>query len=148
MSFIYLASPYTHEVAEVRKQRQLDAELAASLFMSRGSVIYSPVAHGCAIDKHLPKEASDNHDFWMKQCYGMLDVADALHVLLLDGVSKSKGVRLEIIYALKCNLEIVFWFKGFDGKDYVFERQVNRVGFKAMGFQEFTAWQPIKDWIP
>ena len=146
MSFIYLASPYTDTDAEVRKQRQLDAELAAALFMRIGQVVYSPIAHGCAIDKHLPKNVSGDHGFWMKQCYAMLNKASAMYVLLLDDVSKSEGVKLEIIRAQELGLHITFWFKlKGDDNNFKFEFESQEVGFKAMGFEQSKLWQPIKD---
>ena len=146
MSFIYLASPYTHQDSEVRKQRQQDAEIAASFFMRDGDVVYSPIAHECAIDKHLPKNVSNDHNFWMKQRYAMLDKSKAMKVLLLNDVEQSKGVRLEIIRATEIGIHVSFWNKiiSSEGIKFIFANQEKT--FEKMGFQKLSLWKPIQHW--
>lgn len=103
---IYLASPYVHPDPEVMQQRfhsvcELTAELLAS-----GLVVYSPIAHNhyLACNFDLPR----TWDFWQTLDLHMLDLANELHVLMLAGWEKSKGVAAEIEHAIKSDKLVVY----------------------------------------
>ena len=97
--FIYLASPYSHEDPQVRYDRYVKACQAAAHLMRQGHVVFSPIAHSHPIEMHAP----DLHgfEFWIKQDIPLLDLADRLVVLKLEGWDKSKGVETELAFAAK-----------------------------------------------
>lgn len=91
---IYLASPYTHPDPAVMQRRFEDARAATAALLSRGEIVYSPIVHGhaIAIAHDLPKDWG----FWQRHCFAMLERADNLYVLMLDGWEQSRGVRAEL----------------------------------------------------
>lgn len=102
MSFIYLASPYSDQSSTMRQIRTDAVAIATADLMAAGHVVFSPVVHGHALD-HLLKET---HAFWMKQCFGMLEKADALYILKLDGWQHSAGLLQEFDYATQKGMPI------------------------------------------
>lgn len=104
MSYIYLASPYTHPDPEVRAFRfRAAAEYAASLVTSRIAV-FSPIVHGHALSQIAPLPL--DHDLWMDQCLPMLQAAHSLCVLAIDGWVTSRGVARELVEARRLRLPI------------------------------------------
>lgn len=106
MSFVYLASPYSHPLDNVRSERFRQAVAAADYQMHRGEIVFSPIAHSHPIDK-LSRYAKRDHEFWMRQCIGMLRMADKLLVLDIDGWHDSKGVTQEIELARAMQIPVV-----------------------------------------
>lgn len=104
MGYIYLASPYTGTEKEQHKRFIAACKCAARL-MEQGEVVYSPIVHGHTVAKHMSDKP---HDFWMKQCYPMLERASLMCVLQIDGWAQSKGVSMEIEFANKLNIPVVF----------------------------------------
>ena len=92
---IYLATPYIHEDKMVCEARALAVTKAAAHFMDKGEVIYSPITHGHAINKHMEQQVGD-HKFWLNQCYFYVTNSTAIYVLGQDGWCTSKGVRWEV----------------------------------------------------
>lgn len=104
MGYIYLASPYSGTEKEQHK-RFIAACKATVKLMESGEIVYSPIVHGHTVAKHMRDKS---HEFWMKQCYPMLELASLMCVLKLDGWEQSKGVALEIDFARQCNIPVVF----------------------------------------
>ena len=104
MSFIYLASPYTHRDPEVVHGRFKAVEKVTAILMRQGHVIYSPIVHSHAVARRyaLPLIA----EFWRVQNYGMLSKASALWVLALDECKESVGVFDEIRFARQCQIPL------------------------------------------
>lgn len=100
--FIYLASPYTkldHDDAA-----DAAAQCAAAL-MRRGLVVYSPVVHGHAVAAcSLPLD----WQFWKAQCQPMIDAADSMIVVQMEGWAESVGVQYEIGEFRRAGKPIVF----------------------------------------
>ena len=105
MGYVYLASPYSGTV-EQREQRFVAVCKVAADRMKDGDVIFSPIAHGHAIEQHMG--GIQSHQFWMDQCFAMLRSADMLVVLCLPGWRDSKGVALEIEFAKNNNIPCAF----------------------------------------
>ena len=105
MSFIYLASPYTHSDPAVMQKRYEEA-LEAVVLLSNAETVYSPIVHfhNAALAFDMPKDAT----FWRKQNVDMLEVADNLIILTLDDWHKSVGVAFEQGYALGLKKPIYF----------------------------------------
>ena len=91
---IYLASPYSHPDPAVMQRRFEDVRAVTAALLRRGEIVYSPIVHGHAIA--TAHELPTDHDFWLRHCFAMLERADNLHVLMLDGWKESKGVQAEI----------------------------------------------------
>lgn len=111
---IYLAAPYSTGIepkadqAAVMAARRHKINAAAALLMQEGHVVYSPISHGDSVAPHLPGDKASDHQFWMKQCIGMLDRARELCVLQLDGWEDSQGVLLEIKHAKHRGIPITY----------------------------------------
>ena len=97
-SLMYLASPYSHPDQAVRELRFRQAAQAAAYLMSRGLMIFSPIAHTHPIAEFgLPK----GWDFWRPYDELFMDACRGIVVLMLDGWRESTGVRAEIQYMAK-----------------------------------------------
>ena len=104
---IYLASPFTSkkqgsDALNQQFDRAKDAaKYAARLWAYLDQPVYSPIAHGYAIEPFMTNEHKEDHDRWMLHCYQMLGRCNELYVLCIDGWRESKGVQLEIVKALE-----------------------------------------------
>ena len=92
---IYLASPYSHRDAAVRRRRFRAACRAAAAMLAKGLMVYSPIVHStpiaaCGLDDM-------DHDFWMHVDRPYLEWCHMVMVLTLDGWRDSRGVNAEII---------------------------------------------------
>lgn len=106
MSFHYLASPYTHPDPAVMQQRFEAAEAKTAELTALGMVVYSPIVHfhALALKYKLPTK----FEFWRDINYAMLDAADGLFVLTIDGWQESTGVMAEIDFAERANLSLLY----------------------------------------
>lgn len=113
MSYIYLASPYSHPDEAVRQRRFEEVCRAAGWLMLTGNVVFSPIAHThpIALMYELPKDWS----FWKRQDVGMLRHARSLMVLTLDGWLESKGLQEELKIADQIGLPVFYMGGGEDG---------------------------------
>jgi hypothetical protein len=91
---IYLASPYTHTDPDVMQERFEYVRAAAAEMLARGEIVYSPIVHGHAIA--TAHDLPTDFEFWMRHSFAMLERADNLYVLRLDGWLESRGVTAEI----------------------------------------------------
>lgn len=105
--FAYLASPYTHDDPAVREQRFEAVCAAAGRLMADGVIVYSPIAHSHPIAKTMDVSPVD-HDFWLRQCLGILRHADRIIVLQLDGWAASRGIAAEITYAQQVGIPVEY----------------------------------------
>ena len=94
---IYLASPYSHNNPSVMQARFKMAEKYTALLLQQGRVIFSPIVHCHELAKTY--ELPTDFAFWANYCLGMLEKADELWVLGLDGWRHSAGVTAEIKFA-------------------------------------------------
>lgn len=105
MTYAYLASPYTDARPWIERDRAEYAARAAALLMDKtGITIFSPVAHGRFLLGNAKELQNWDHLTWMKHCKRMLQHANILMILPLNGWSLSKGVNEEI--AIAKSLEI------------------------------------------
>jgi nucleoside 2-deoxyribosyltransferase len=103
---IYLAQPYTSPHLEVMHERY-EAALAFVAHISRkNQCIYSPVVHyhPVAVYHDLPRA----FDFWRPLNEHMIDLADSLYVLQLEGWRESFGTAAEIAYAKSLGKPVVY----------------------------------------
>lgn len=107
MSYVYLASPYSHKNPLIRAERFDAACKAAAKLMQSGMAVFSPIAHSHPIEQHFGGKI-EGLEFWMKQDIPLLASAARLMVLTLDGWEASRGVAAELEYARKNGIPISF----------------------------------------
>jgi hypothetical protein len=102
--FIYLASPYSHPDALIRRARYGHAVRFIGHLARCKTVIYSPIAHwhDAATRCHLPTA----HQFWLDQNDAMLRASRGVFVLRLPDWEKSLGVAHEIELAAFIGLPV------------------------------------------
>jgi len=106
MSFIYIASPYSHPAFSIREQRfEAVSEYTASM-VKEGIVAYSPIAHSHPLAETYGIRG--DFAFWAHQNYGMLCKASELRVLKLPGWESSEGVEAEIEFAHQCGIPVLY----------------------------------------
>ncbi len=93
---IYLASPYSHPDEAVRHQRYKATCLATGKLLTQGHKVFSPIVHShpIAMLADLPL----GWDFWWEYDLAILEHADEIWVLMLDGWDTSRGVKAEVEY--------------------------------------------------
>lgn len=106
MSYIYLASPYSHPDAAIREARYQSAMEKVNEMLLQRKWVYSPILH------NHPIACRYGHDqgikFWLNFDLAMLGPAIALHVLTLPNWENSEGVKAEIAFAKKHNKAIYY----------------------------------------
>jgi hypothetical protein len=94
---IYVASPYSSDFRETRQRRyEAVRDWIAACQSEYDEPLYSPIVHWheAAAYNHLPTDAA----FWWSMNKQMIDIANRLIVLGIDGYEESKGVNQEIEY--------------------------------------------------
>lgn len=101
MKRIYLACPYSHADAAVREWRyQAVTKVAAMLILSQDVMVLSPISHSHPIVTLTDDvELGSDYNYWMPFDEEMMDWADEIWVLELDGWEESEGVSQERDYA-------------------------------------------------
>ena len=94
---IYLASPYSHPDADVRKYRYEQARDATIWLINKGYRVFSPIVYSHQLA--LAGLASD-WQFWSAFDLAMIDRCDVLWILDIDGRQQSIGVEKEREYAM------------------------------------------------
>ena len=102
---IYLASPYSHPSAEVRRQRYRAVCKAAGELMQSGKMVFSPIAHSHGITLQ-GIDGGWNHwrdfDTWfLRRCHHMI-------VLRLEGWQDSEGISHEIEHAEQLGISVEY----------------------------------------
>lgn len=94
---IYLASPYTHRDPAVMEERFEKVTAVAAQLINRGHIIYSPIMHfhPIAVRHELPRDFA----FWKEVNLQILKRCDELWILDLVGLSESRGVMEERLFA-------------------------------------------------
>lgn len=98
--FIYLASPYSHELAAIREHRFQAVSKVAALLMADNSnlIIFSPIAHSHTIA--VVGGLDGSWEKWAEFDLRMINACDALLLLQISGWQSSKGMRAEVDYAV------------------------------------------------
>jgi len=110
---IYVAGPYTHKERVISNKRFRAMEMYTASLVRMRLIAYSPIVHchEMAVTYNLPKD----YEFWQNHCLGMLEKADALHVMKLDGWEESVGTQDEIRYAIEHKIPITYINDVFSG---------------------------------
>lgn len=95
MSYVYVASPFSHPDLEVQRKRFYEAmRYTAWRIKEFGEVVYSPIVH--CYEMALVHDFPGDADFWKRYDTIMLVPAAEMHVLQIEGWKESKGVQGEI----------------------------------------------------
>jgi hypothetical protein len=78
--------------------RYEEALRVTSEMTRKGLLVYSPIVHFHLMAEKYNMPADFN--FWQKNNFGMLDHADSIAVLTIDGWKESKGVKSEVQHAV------------------------------------------------
>ena len=113
MSFIYLASPYSHESETIRHLRFKAVEKVTVYLLKARRWVYSPIVHchELSVANRLPSDAAHWEDY--NKC--MLSSAHEMYILELPGWEKSKGVTMERAYARERNMPVNHIFPSAHG---------------------------------
>lgn len=104
--YIYLASPYSSPLSEVREQRFNAAVKMVADLMNEGQIVFSPVVHNHPVaEQH---DLPGTWEYWEKYCTVFLLYAERIVVLKLDGWETSIGVQAEIKIAEKYGIPITY----------------------------------------
>lgn len=108
MSYIYLASPYTHPDRKVMQERYDRTCNAAARLILDGHVVFSPIAHSHSIGGYLPEPVRLGHELWMRQDRALLRHARELWMLTLHGWEESRGMTVERELAERLGIPVRF----------------------------------------
>lgn len=104
MSFIYLATAYSHPDRAVRHDRYLEAVNIVARHLEANRTIYSPVVHyHPAAELH---NLAPGFTFWSKHNYAMLAKASEMWILNTEAAQTSLGVQAEYDFARSCGIPI------------------------------------------
>lgn len=98
MSFIYLASPYSHPNADIKQRRYEAICKVAAKLMEQGEQVFCPIAHSHPIEV-IGMNQVRNGDFWLKQDFAILKHAEMLVVCMMPGWGESHGIKAEVQFA-------------------------------------------------
>lgn len=104
-AMLYLATSYSHPDPARRAARANLASECAGWLMRSGWSVTSPLSMGHAIWTAY-SNLETGFAAWREPCLRMLEMSDALVVLLLDGIRESAGVAAEIDHARKLGIPL------------------------------------------
>jgi hypothetical protein len=93
---VYLACPYSHADASVRRKRYELATAAAATLVKQGVIVFSPITMTHPLDVALAGETSLGSEFWVKFDEAFMDVCYEMIILKVDGWEESSGIRREM----------------------------------------------------
>lgn len=114
MSFVYLASPYSHPSDRVMEWRAEEAARIAAMFAREGVNLFCPISHSHPWTKYgVPQDWA----FWENLDMPFLEAATELWVLKLPGWQDSNGVNAEIriVEGMGKPVEFIPWMPGPNG---------------------------------
>lgn len=106
MSYIYIASPYTHSDPDVMQARYEAVVAYTAAMFENKELCFSPIVHchPLAIVANLPRDI----DFWQQYDTIMVSQASELHMLRLPNWAESKGCQFECDLAGKLGIPIKY----------------------------------------
>jgi hypothetical protein len=103
---IYLASPYSHMDRTVEALRFGEVCRIAGVLMSRGLIVFSPIAHTHPIAERcdLPR----GWDYWKHFDEEFIDASEKVIVAMMPGWEQSKGIAGEIRIAKEKGIPVEY----------------------------------------
>jgi hypothetical protein len=111
MPFLYLACPYSHADAKVRKYRLDKVTKVTTLLVGAGMSVYSPLVSTAPIERAGVRLTSRE---WIRHDKPFLEAAQAMLVLTLAGWEESEGVTLEIEFMKRTRKPVLFLSEDMD----------------------------------
>lgn len=107
-NYAYLATPYSHEDANIQEERFENVTKAAALLENFGISVFSPITHSHLICKY--GKLSPKYNRWAQVDEAMIknDYCSLLIVLMLPGWDISHGVKSETELAMSINKPIMY----------------------------------------
>jgi hypothetical protein len=116
---IYLACPYTHPDASVRRQRFHQVTKAAAALIRRGYFVFSPITMTHPIDLEMAGvENTLGSDFWVTFDQVFMERCDIFVLLPLAGWQDSSGIRREIEFFKNAGKPLMVLDRDFELKAY------------------------------
>lgn len=100
---LYLAGPYTHQLASVRENRYHAHREATGTLMREGWSVFSPITQGHNVDDLVKWDGRQ----WLDFDLPILKKADILGVLTLPGWRNSFGTEEEIQFSQQNRIKII-----------------------------------------
>ena len=101
---IYLVSPFSHDDQMVEHDRYLAAKAATARLLAAGHQVFSPIAYSFQFAHVI----EGSFAAWSEFDLAMIDAADSVAVLMLDGWRESVGVQAELRHARAAGKPVVF----------------------------------------
>jgi len=114
MSFIYIASPYTHQDPIVVQRRFEQVERITAAMLKAGIHAYSPIVHCHELAKKYKLPV--RFDFWRDHNFAILAKASQLTVVCLEGWQTSKGITEERNLATMLSIPIRYRMEDADSR--------------------------------
>jgi hypothetical protein len=96
---VYLASPYSHRLKKVMREREKEINrVAAELTYKYGYMMFLPITQSAPLERIIPA-LGGSFEKWKEIDLKAVSMMDELWVVLLDGWDISVGVTEEIRYA-------------------------------------------------
>lgn len=104
---IYVASPYSHPSALIRQKRYNAVLMFTGQLLLEGRNAISPIVYGHPFAEAgtMPPE----HDAWISFNERLLSACSSIYVLKLFGWKHSRGIRHELDYAKKHEMEVIYF---------------------------------------
>lgn len=108
MSFIYVASPYSDPDPAVRFHRYnaVGDFIQSRIRRDNHPMLYSPIVHWAPLAEKY--DFPTHYEFWKRIDHSMINAAEAVWVLRLQGWKNSLGVTSEIAFAREANKPVVY----------------------------------------
>lgn len=110
MSFIYLATPYSHPLSNVREGRFRQAVCATCVIIQHKIPCYAPIvnSHPLSLDIYGEESLLTDYENWRFQDETFLRLCKELWVLQIEGWEASKGIEEEVKFANTLHIPIRF----------------------------------------
>jgi hypothetical protein len=106
MSYLYLASPYTHPDPAVRQWRYEAVRDFAAFLCRKRQWIFCPImhSHDMTINHQMPYE----FEFWDDWNKSLIYPSGGVIVFQIDGWDISRGIKSEIEYAVQLGKPLMY----------------------------------------
>lgn len=106
MSYLYIASPYTHDDPRMRQWRYEAVRDFAAFLTKQRTWSFCPIMH--SHDMTLHHQFPHIFEFWHDWNCSMIYPSSGIVVFQIEGWNTSRGVKAEIEYAQEIGRPIVY----------------------------------------
>ena len=105
---IYIASPYTDPDSAIREQRARAAAAYTAGLAKKNELCFCPICHSHVLPAF---DVPQDWYFWERFDKPFLNLCEELHVLMLDGWDRSRGVANEIRFFVEAAKPIKYVYQ-------------------------------------